>query len=59
MRLRAVVATTIPTILAFGCETTPPAASDGQFAGSIADQSSLFPADRTATLWVKGLGCPY
>lgn len=58
MRLTAVLAATIPTILALGCET-PPAATEGQLVGSSAEHISVFPADRTAILWVKGLGCPY
>jgi hypothetical protein len=59
MRLHAIIAASIPTLLALGCATTPPATSDGQLTGSSADHTSLFPADRTATLWVKGLACPY
>ncbi len=58
MRLPAVLAATIPMILALGCET-PLASTEGQLVGSSAEHISVFPADRTAILWVKGLGCPY
>ena len=46
-------------LLAAGCQSPPPAASDAQISRSSAYDAKAFPADRTATLWVKGLGCPY
>ncbi len=58
MRLPAVLVATIPTILTLGCET-PRASMEGQLVGATAEHLSAFPADRTAVLWVKGLGCPY
>ena len=58
MRLPAVLAATIPTILAIGCETPLPP-TEGRLVGAIDAHIPAFPADRTAILWVKGLGCPY
>ena len=59
MRLHTVIAATIPTALVLGCETMPASPNDAQPTGSSAEHSALSPAYRTATLWVKGLACPY
>ena len=51
------------SLLLLGCQSSPPAASDGLNSGSgvisQADDASAFPATRTATLWVRGLACPF
>lgn len=60
-----IVPTTVATLLAAGCQTTPSPAEDTQAPSepSIsqvpAEKPMVFPADRTATLWVKGLSCPF
>ena len=59
MRLHAVIAATIPPMLVFGCATAPPATSTAAPTGSGAGHDLVFPAAHTATLWVKGLACPY
>ncbi len=59
MRLHTVITAAMPTMLILGCETAPATSNDGLSNGPSTDRSSVFPAERTATLWVKGLGCPY
>ncbi len=53
-------------VLVAGCQSappaaksTPPAAGDEPIAEATFDKALAFPAERTATLWVKGLACPY
>jgi copper chaperone CopZ len=56
-------------LIAAGCQSTPNAATEeAQVApptveATVASEPSAeavaFPADRTATAWVKGLACPY
>ena len=60
------VPTTVATLLAAGCQTAPSSTGDAQMSSVPTPQAQLpspetiaFPADRTATLWVKGLACPY
>ena len=59
MRKHTVIAAAIPTMLVIGCEILPVTSRDSQSTGPSTDRSSIFPTERTATLWVKGLGCPY
>ena len=60
-----IVPTAVATLLTAGCQTAPPSADDAQISGvpsqaqSPDEEATAFPADRTATLWVKGLACPY
>ena len=60
-----VVPTTVATLMAAGCQTTPRSAEDTQASSDSsisqvpAEKPAVFPADRTATLWVKGLACPF
>jgi len=63
-----IVSTAFAALIAAGCQSTPNAAAqDGQIAPpveatAVRDPSAegvAFPADRTATAWVKGLGCPF
>ncbi len=46
-------------LLVIGCQSLPPAVTDGQIAETQAEDALAFPAERTATLWVLGLACPY
>ena len=55
VRLRAIIAAVLPAVLGLGCATAP--ATD--HAASTSDSVAEFPVERTATLWVKGMGCPY
>lgn len=60
-----IIPTAVATLLTAGCQTAPPSADDAQMssvrsqAQSPSEEVAAFPADRTATLWVKGLACPY
>lgn len=54
-----ILPTTAAVLLIMGCQSSPPAAGNGPVSESGAASVEAFPADRTATLWVKGLGCPY
>ncbi len=66
MRLHLkMVPTAVAAFLAAGCQSSQPPAGDAQLSSSSAEAKTpvedpaAFPADRTATLWVKGLACPY
>lgn len=54
-----IVPTAAVSLLVVGCQSSPPAVSDAQISESPAGYAAAFPAARTATLWVKGLACPY
>lgn len=49
----------LATLLVAGCQSSPPATGGAHISSSPAEDATAFPADRTATLWVKGLACPY
>ena len=54
-----IVPMAVATLLATGCQSSPPATGGVQNSSSPTEDATAFPADRTATLWVKGLACPY
>lgn len=54
-----IVPTAVVTLLAAGCQISPPATGVAQISSSPTEDVTAFPDDRTATLWVKGLTCPY
>ena len=57
--LSKLVAVVAPALLVMGCRSSAPAATNGRIAVSAADRIPAFPAERTATLWVNGIACPY
>jgi len=60
-----IVPATFATLLTAGCQTTPRSAENTQAPSDLSitrvpdEKVMAFPADRTATLWVKGLACPF
>ncbi|MCH8823134.1 MAG: heavy-metal-associated domain-containing protein [Planctomycetes bacterium] len=54
-----IVPTALATLLVAGCQSSPQATDSAQIYSSPTDDATAFPAHRTATLWVKGLACPY
>ena len=54
-----IVPMAVATLLATGCQSSPPATGGVLNSSSPTEDATAFPADRTATLWVKGLACPY
>lgn len=52
-----VIPSAAATLLIMGCQGPSPSVGESSLAESANDDS--FATDRTATLWVKGLACPY
>ena len=60
MRAHAIIAAAaLPALLVIGCQTSPAAVNERQVSSPSAEDADVFPVERTAILWVKGLACPY
>jgi len=60
MRSRfTIVPSAVAALLAVGCQNAPPAAIDESVSQTALDPAIASAAERTATLWVKGMGCPF
>ena len=59
MRLHIIlIATTATLLFTLGCEVAPQSSSISQSTGQASEYNADLSSENTATLWVKGIGCP-